>query len=108
MDAPLLIFSNTKIDSDLPYLIGTHVPDNIAVVFDGRESIALLSALEINRLRNTSKIDKCASWDIVKLSLQSAKNTDLDVLKRVLQDLKLKTICVKQDLPVYLADPRRW
>ncbi|MDR2432261.1 MAG: Xaa-Pro peptidase family protein [Puniceicoccales bacterium] len=107
MDAPLLIFSNTKIDSDLLYLIGTHVLDNIAVVFDGRESIALVSALEINRLRNTSKIDRFVSWDIVKLSLQSAKNTDFDVLKRFLQDLKIKTICVKQDFPVYLADQLR-
>lgn len=107
MDAPLLIFSNTKKDSDLLYLIGTHVPDNIAIVFDGRESIALVNALEINRLRNTSKIDKFVSWDIVKSSLQSAKNTDFDILRRFLQDLQLKTICVKQDFPIYLADQLR-
>ncbi|MDR2776567.1 MAG: Xaa-Pro peptidase family protein [Puniceicoccales bacterium] len=107
MDIPLLIFSNTKKDSDLLYLIGAHVPDNIAVVFDGRESTALVSALEINRLRNTSKIDKFVSWDIVKLSLQPAESTDFDILKRFLQDLKLKAICVKQDFPVYLADQLR-
>ncbi|MDR2603599.1 MAG: Xaa-Pro peptidase family protein [Puniceicoccales bacterium] len=107
MDAPLLIFSNTKKDSDLLYLIGTHVPDHIAIVFDGQESIALVSALEINRLRNTSKIDKFVSWDVVKSSLQSAKNSDGDVLKRFLQDLKLKTICVKRDFPIYLADQLR-
>ncbi|MDR0742534.1 MAG: Xaa-Pro peptidase family protein [Puniceicoccales bacterium] len=107
MDVPLLIFSNTKKDSDLFYLIGTHVPDNIAVVFDGQESIALVSALEINRLRNTSKIDKFVSWDVVKSSLQSAQNTDFDILRRFLQDLRLKTICVKQDFPIYLADQLR-
>lgn len=102
-----MIFSNTKKDSDLLYLIGTHVPDNIAIVFDGRESIALVSALEINRLKNTSKINKFVSWDIVKSSLQSAKNTDFDILRRFLQDLKLKAICVKQDFPIYLADQLR-
>ncbi|MDR1527974.1 MAG: Xaa-Pro peptidase family protein [Puniceicoccales bacterium] len=107
MDAPLLIFSNTKKDSDLFYLIGTHVPDNIAIIFDGRESTALVSALEINRLRNTSKIDKFVSWDIIKSSLQPTKNTDFDILRRFLQDLKLDAICVKQDFPVYLADQLR-
>ncbi|MDR1890984.1 MAG: Xaa-Pro peptidase family protein, partial [Puniceicoccales bacterium] len=107
MDAPLLIFSNTKKDSDLLYLIGTHVPDNIAVVFDGQETTALVSALEINRLRNASKIGKFIGWDSIKSSIQSAKVTDFDILKRFLRNLELKTICVKRDFPVYLADQLR-
>jgi hypothetical protein len=53
-------------DSDLLYLIGTHVPDNIAVVFDGRETTALVSALEITRLMNALKIDTFIARDNVK------------------------------------------
>ncbi|MDR2779033.1 MAG: Xaa-Pro peptidase family protein [Puniceicoccales bacterium] len=107
MDVPLLIFSNTKKDSDLRYLIGTHVPDNVAVVFDGQKTTALVSALEINRLRNTSKIDKFACWDTIKSSMQSAKITDFDILEQFLQSLELKAICVKRDFPIYFADQLR-
>ncbi|MDR1401568.1 MAG: aminopeptidase P family protein [Puniceicoccales bacterium] len=107
MDAPLLIFSNTKADSDLRYLIGTHVPDDIAVIFDGRETTALASALEINRLKNESKISKLVAWDAVKASIKTDKITECDVIIRFLGELELKKIWVKQNFPIYLADKLR-
>jgi Xaa-Pro aminopeptidase len=107
MEGPLLIFSNTKKDSDLRYLIGTHVPDDIAVIFDGKKTTALVGALEINRLSNASKMNEFVSWDLIKSSIQSDKVTDFDVLKRFLEDLGLKKVYVKCNFPVYLADKLR-
>ncbi|MDR1413505.1 MAG: Xaa-Pro peptidase family protein [Puniceicoccales bacterium] len=107
MDVPLLIFSNTRVDSDLRYLIGAHVPDDIAIVFDGVQMTALASALEINRLRNESKISSFIGLDSVKASMKSDKITSCDLLSRFLNDLGLKKICVKRNFPIYLADKLR-
>jgi hypothetical protein len=77
-----------KKDFGLLYLTGKHVPDNIAVVFDGQQTTALVIALEIPRLRNVSKIDKFVGWDSMTLSIQSLKVIDFDILEQFLRSLE--------------------
>jgi hypothetical protein len=71
-------------------LISAHVPDNTAIVFDGQETTARVMALEINRLRNASKIGELPGWDGIQSSPQSSKTTDFDILEQLLQNLELK------------------
>ncbi|MDR1433146.1 MAG: Xaa-Pro peptidase family protein [Puniceicoccales bacterium] len=107
MDLPLLIFSNTRRDSDLRYLLETHVPDDIAVIFHRGKTTVLASALEINRLRNTGKIDELLSLDATKVSIGTGKISSVDILKRFLEDLGIGKFCVKRDFPIYLAEGLR-
>ncbi|MDR1595742.1 MAG: Xaa-Pro peptidase family protein [Puniceicoccales bacterium] len=106
-ELPLLIFSNTKIDSDLRHILGTHVPDDMAVLCMNGRTIALASALEINRLKSESRADEFISWDVVKSSMDSDKITECDVLIRFLRDLGIEKFSVKRNFPVYFADNLR-
>ncbi|MDR2737849.1 MAG: Xaa-Pro peptidase family protein [Puniceicoccales bacterium] len=106
MDVPLLICSDTKKDSDVRYLAGTHIPDDVFLIFDGKKVTALVSALEIGRLRAASKIDECVSCDAIS-STQSKNLSELDLLVRFLQNLGLGKLRVKRNFPIHFADGLR-
>jgi Xaa-Pro aminopeptidase len=107
MDSPLLIFSNTKRDSDLRYLVGTHVPDDMGVVAWPNRTVALANALEFNRLRKMSKLDELANWEVVRATLGSGEVNECDVLEQFLRGLGAERVRVKQNFPIHLADKLR-
>ena len=107
MDLPLLIFSTTRKDSDLRYLAGTNITDDIAVVYTADQTVALASALEINRLEHLSKIDKVIAWEEIKNTLPQDQRSDLAIISKFLEEIGVKKFAVKADFPVYLADNLR-
>ncbi|MDR3143919.1 MAG: Xaa-Pro peptidase family protein [Puniceicoccales bacterium] len=107
MDDALLIFSSTEKDSDLRYLVGAHIPDDIAVVLQRGKTTALVGALEINRLKTSSKLNDFVSFDAVKQTVVSKNAGDADVLIGFLKKLGLRKFSVKRNFPVYYADELR-
>ena len=103
-DIPLLIFSNTKHESDLRYLVGCCVPDDIALIFDGKETIVLASALEVGRLQRLSKID-----NVFNLENFRTKNSDcvegyVTILSNFLKKLGVVNVVVKKNCQVWIVN----
>lgn len=107
MDNELLIFSNTTNDADLRYLLGMHIPDDLAVVYDGQRLIVLASALEINRIHNVKNVTDVISWDDVKSRITIDRPSDLDIILQFLKDINISHLNVKPTCPVWLADGLR-
>jgi Xaa-Pro aminopeptidase len=104
IDPPLLIRSNTAMDSDLRYLLGMSVPDDIAVVFDGKSTTALANALEIGRLKTMSPSVRVVPMDTPG---QPKGGDSIDGVCRFLRELGLDRVSVKKNCPIHLADGLR-
>jgi Xaa-Pro aminopeptidase len=107
MHRPLLLYDSTKTDSDVRYLIGTSVPDAIAIVSDGGETTALVSALEIGRLQHTSPAVRLVPIDGPDRPEGSGNGKTVDGLCRFLRGLGLNSVGVKETFPISLADGLR-
>lgn len=57
MTNAVLFYSNTKVDKNLKYLVKCNVEDDFCLIKTDKHTIALISALEINRLKKESAID---------------------------------------------------
>ena len=89
-DIPLLIFSSTKHDSDLRYLVGCCVPDDIALIFDGKETIVLASALEVGRLKRLSKIDNVFNLENFRTKNANSSEAYITILSNFLKNLGMR------------------
>jgi Xaa-Pro aminopeptidase len=105
--APLLLYGNTKSDADVRYLLGAQVHDDLAVVFDGKSTVALVSALEINRLRRESKIDNFVNWNELAEESGATNGCEFAILRLFLEKIGLNHLTVKQNFPVHFADGLR-
>jgi Xaa-Pro aminopeptidase len=79
----------------------------MALILDGDRTIGLVRALEINRLKGSSGIDDLVSWDVVRNSLSTAEASEFCVLRRFLENYGFKSLCVKRNFPIDLADKLR-
>ena len=103
-DIPLLIFSNTKHDSDLRYLVGCCVPDDIALIFDGKETTVLASALEVGRLRRLSKIDNVFNLENFRTKNANSSEAYITILSNFLKNLGIVNVVVKKNCQVWIVN----
>ena len=91
-----IFYSNTRIDKNLQYLIKCSVEDNFCLIRHDGRTTALVSALEINRLKEESAID-----EIIPLEKFLSKNLDyISCLDRFIQHvLGTYTITVSRNFP---------
>lgn len=100
-DQPILFYTNTNADKDLKYLVGCNIEDDICVLKVDNQVIALSSALEINRLRNDSKISKLYSMEqLRKNKTESVSNI---ISKFIQQIIGNNSLTVPQNFPFKLA-----
>ena len=103
-DVPLLIFSNTKHDSDLRYLVGCCVPDDIALIFDGKETIVLASALEVGRLKRLSKIDNVFNLENFRTKNSDSSEEYITILSNFLKNLGIVNVVVKKNCQIWIVN----
>ena len=103
-DIPLLIFSSTKHDSDLRYLVGCCVPDDIALIFDGKETIVLASALEVGRLKRLSKIDNVFNLENFRTKNANSSEAYITILSNFLKNLGIVNVVVKKNCQVWIVN----
>ena len=103
-DVPLLIFSNTKHDSDLRYLIGCCVPDDVALIFDGKKTTVLASALEVGRLQRLSNVDKVLNLENFRTKSADSSEGYITILSNFLKSLGIANVAVKKNCQVWIVN----
>lgn len=100
MSDAVLFYSNTKIDKNLKYLTNCDIEDDFCLIKSGIRTIALVSALEINRLKKESTIDEIYSIE----QLHTKRSDYISRLDKFIQQiLHSKTVTVAQNFPFKLA-----
>lgn len=100
VDVPLLIFSNTKHFSDLRYLVWCSVTDDIALIFDGRQTTVLVSALEVGRLQSLPKIDNVFNLENFRTKNANSSEGYITILSNFLKNLGIVNVVVKKNCQI--------
>ncbi len=101
MNNTVVFYSNTKVDKNIKYLIKCDVEDNFCLIKSGTHLIALVLALEINRLRKESNINTFYSIE----QFRTEQNEIVYCIDKFLQHtLNTSQIIVAQNFPFKLAD----
>jgi len=107
MKTPLLLYGDTRSNSDMLYLGGIHIHDAFFCFEYNGKAEAVLNPLELGRANKTSKFTKIYDYH-KELSLLPSKKRpygdDCDVLCAILKSKKIKKLRVAYNFPVYYAD----
>ena len=101
MKSQILLYSNTRKSSDIFYFAGVSIHDDFFCFTIGNKKCALISPLEIGRVRRKSKLD--VIFDYSEICLQMPKKTPrnyFEALVFILKRNKIRSLIVPKDFPV--------
>jgi Xaa-Pro aminopeptidase len=102
-----LIFASSEKDANLLYATGFFAPDAFSFFTCRGESFLVMSDLEIDRARKQARVDHILSQSEVARFIKRKRRgvTDTgEILKYLFSQMKIRTIEVPQDFPIWLAD----
>lgn len=102
-----LLYADTQKSADMLYFGHVQVPDPFIALELKKKRVAVVSALEFNRVRNTSVFDTV--WPLEELAEKAKKQYQIEralpshIIRYLAQKHKLSAFRVPQDFPVKLA-----